>query len=1842
MAAPIEIPGIELLEELGHGTYSVVYRARRGDAYYAVKIPLRNETGIKRQILGRRFRREAVALARLRHPLLPRVMEVGTVDRSPYIIMELAKGETLANRLLHSRLSEAETVELGCQLAKALVQVHQSGLVHRDIKPRNIVFDSRTRQIRLVDFGFAASIDAAFRILEPVGTLEYAAPEQVSDIRQRVDGRADLYAVGCVLYECLTGSPPFTELDPKRLLHQHSKYQLPDIREVVPSVSASVALILQHLLARNPDDRYPSAAALLFDLEHIDEMGSGQKVRPSSAQAASAPVPLLGRSEQLGRLHLAWSEAEASIERTVVIRGPAGSGKTRLARALTDHVVDSGRRVLSAGCHAWDPRPFSAIREILEGYAQVDRALSPEARSALTAHVLRLAGDLAPLLKVISPELASLFPDAAAVPQSHDAQHIFVEGLAEFLSKLFRRVGPAVLFVDDLQWLDNSSRRVLRRAIDRASGSSMLYLFATRSEPGLVPEEDRFLAGLQPERLTVGKLEESDAFHLIGAYLGESSLDADLVRSVMRLSDGTPLSTLEIIRMMLDDGLLMPSWGRWRFDVEAVSKMNLPQSALGVLERRIASFDEMTRATLSAAAVVGMSFPDKLLPLVCDLEEGHTTAALAEARRAMLIEPNRLGIHQFVHDSVREVLLKTIEPKAKQELHQRIAEAMDTLGLGGDQVSSWSLPAAAGPREARGMGRDEPDDVSLDARYALASHFALGVPGRTPQRAYEANVAAARLAYSSFDNDRAVAFFRAAEQSAKLLPPRPDPELDLLVGEAQLRIGSLDQSLEQFGRVLAASPDPLQQALALSRRAWIYQLQLDSRRAWDALGQAFAKLGKPPPTDSFWRAIGSLIFWSIWRVFSHRTVDDPLERRKLEAVSSLYYQAARLASLDEKPIRIVKSAFTGVVPAERLGPSTALARMYATLSFVFTALGRRKTGRKYLLLSEGIARSTGDPVSIALALQIHTATAAWEGNLQDSLEAGKRCLDEYGHWRELSEYCVVAYNQQTLLTIAGRCAEAWLWMERVVDKVKHHEGAAFLIELAELGAHATLTSLGREHEAESLLGKLRALTLRVSPNSGFYTMTYGPRVRLFTECGKLGPEFEALVLEFQSKRFNPKRVHLTVAEYYIHVAHARVHAVLRAEPAERPTRIAQLAPAVRDLTAATRITIIRAHALVIEGYFATFEGGAKNARKAERLFAAAELLGQKESAPWVLYAVHRGRAHLLRAGGLEDAARDQAKMAETLANEHGMTYRVQWIREEFGLRRRRRPDPSSTLTTALDPSQARIDSSSGQLRALVRISQATRQELEPEHQARVILDELVYSVRGERAFLFLAASDGAVQENPLRFYVGRTAGAQDTAGIDPHVKAMADAATSPVGSDERSSQPALPYLIRSTAQRAALAVRLVLRDTTVGAVCLDRELSRGAFTDADGELLATLAGQIPVALELARALGFRHRADEELQRAQTLHAMGRLADGVARDFSQMVSQIRSSTDALMSGVPVGLAESIKAIEAAAARADDLVRELVAFSKSESSDTEPLNINDRLRHSSSLFRELLGDSTGLAVRTDPDLKWVKVDPSIVDQMLVTLIVRARDSMPQGGSVVIETANVAVNEKDAARHPLAAAGDYVMLSVSDTGKAIDHAAQRQLFEPFPSAGGIDSESGLALATLYRNVSTCGGFIDVKSVPVEGTTFRIFLPKTSERVGAKLSLGDAPMLPNGTETLLLVEHEPIVSDAIGRALKGLGYRVLRASDGIEALKIVARRYLEIDMVITDLILPGMNGLELGRELVKMRKAIKILYLSTANGALATRGIASEKVEFLQKPVRQEVLARRVRGMLDGRVAS
>jgi predicted Ser/Thr protein kinase len=470
--AEVAIPGLELQGELGRGVHSVVYKAQQSGVSYAVKLPLQGETGAKAKLLTQRFLREAVALARVPHPALPAVLEVGQVERVPYVVMEFVSGETLADRLRRGALREPEVIQLGRRLADALAQIHAAGLVHRDVNPKNIVFDARDDAVRLVDFGFSASWVAGMRADASPAALAYTAPEQFSAARERVDGRADLYSLGCVLFECLTGSPPFSDLDPKRLLHQHANLPAPDPETFVRRVSKPLAALLLRLLARNPDERGLSAGMLRDDLRLLDraagERADADDVRVVKGDEAIGPI--LGREHEVARLCDLWDEAKQGASRVIVIRGAPGSGKTRLVDGLLAQARAESCAAIAATCQQIDPKPFSTIRQLLEAHLHSYDALPAPSRLRSIARLRTIAGDLAPLLAVISPALARVFENSAT-PHAAEAQHLFAEGLADFLGKLLLELGPTLVVVDDLQWIDASSRRVLARIVDKKPSS---------------------------------------------------------------------------------------------------------------------------------------------------------------------------------------------------------------------------------------------------------------------------------------------------------------------------------------------------------------------------------------------------------------------------------------------------------------------------------------------------------------------------------------------------------------------------------------------------------------------------------------------------------------------------------------------------------------------------------------------------------------------------------------------------------------------------------------------------------------------------------------------------------------------------------------------------------------------------------------------------------------------------------------------------------------------------------------------------------------------------------------------------------------------------------------------------------------------------------------------------------------------------------------------------------------------------------------------------------------------------------------------------------------------------
>jgi PAS domain S-box-containing protein len=384
----------------------------------------------------------------------------------------------------------------------------------------------------------------------------------------------------------------------------------------------------------------------------------------------------------------------------------------------------------------------------------------------------------------------------------------------------------------------------------------------------------------------------------------------------------------------------------------------------------------------------------------------------------------------------------------------------------------------------------------------------------------------------------------------------------------------------------------------------------------------------------------------------------------------------------------------------------------------------------------------------------------------------------------------------------------------------------------------------------------------------------------------------------------------------------------------------------------------------------------------------------------------------------------------------------------------------------------------------------------------------------------------------------------------------------------------------------------------------------------------------------------RKQLEEQFHQAQKMEAVGRLAGGVAHDFNNLLTAILGSADLALESLTPGAAEreEIEEIRKAALRAADLTRQLLAFSRQQVIAPAVLNPNAVVADMDKLLRRLLGEDVALRTVLGLDVGSVKADPNQLEQVLMNLAVNARDAMPTGGKLTIETRNVELDHEYVRGHLSAQPGPYVMLAVSDTGVGMDAATQGRIFEPFFTTKERGKGTGLGLATVYGIVKQSNGWIWVYSEPGQGTTFKVYLPRVTE-AAAPATPSPAPAVPvRGSETILVVEDDEMIRHLVQKVLKSNGYTVLVAGDGIEAERLAGAHPDTIHLLMTDVVLPGLNGREVARRLVVQRPGIKVLYLSGyTDDAIVHHGILEPGVAFLQKPFTPAVLGRKVREVLD-----
>jgi signal transduction histidine kinase/CheY-like chemotaxis protein len=381
---------------------------------------------------------------------------------------------------------------------------------------------------------------------------------------------------------------------------------------------------------------------------------------------------------------------------------------------------------------------------------------------------------------------------------------------------------------------------------------------------------------------------------------------------------------------------------------------------------------------------------------------------------------------------------------------------------------------------------------------------------------------------------------------------------------------------------------------------------------------------------------------------------------------------------------------------------------------------------------------------------------------------------------------------------------------------------------------------------------------------------------------------------------------------------------------------------------------------------------------------------------------------------------------------------------------------------------------------------------------------------------------------------------------------------------------------------------------------------------------------------------------QKLLQTERLAVVGQLAGGIAHDFNNHLTAILGVSELLLrtSSLRKGVRQDIQSIQSAGKRASDLVKQLLTFSRKQMINAENLSLNDVIHAVRKLLQRLIGEDIDLLIHPTSDLKQVRLDPGQVEQIIMNLAVNARDAMPRGGKLLIETSNILLDEAYCDSKQLSLLpGEYVLLAVTDNGKGMTEEVRHKIFEPFFTTKEKGCGTGLGLASVYGIVKQAKGDILVYSEPGIGTTFKIFLPAVQEYQERKRKAPVAPKkLPRGSETILLVEDEDSVRDFTAKLLSRQGYRVVEAREGREAIEKVQSLNSPIDLLMTDVVMPHMDGHDLASRLSKMYDGIKVLYMSGySNTFIASRGMIQQGKAFLQKPFTVESLSVKVRDIID-----
>ncbi|MDC0714379.1 ATP-binding protein [Stigmatella sp. ncwal1] len=906
-----------------------------------------------------RLEHEAAVLEELDSAFLQPVLHLGSTGELLYLVTPYLPGETLQERLMHGSLTPAEVLTLGQCLLVGLVEAHRHGVIHRDVKPSNIIVEGAPLdRATLVDFGLARSerLDPSLRDL-PVGTARYLSPEQAGLLNRAVESTSDLYSVGIVLFEALSGRPAFDGTTVGDVLRQHLGAR-PKLRSGGVEVPRALEELVGRLLQTDPADRYQSAESALADLRALDEALSHGEAEPELVtgvhdQRRSLTEPsFVGRQEELAVLERELERTHVEPGRLVIVEAESGGGKSWLLEEFAARAVNHRAWVLQG--QAVDQsamRPFQLFSGVAAGIAasaQEQPALAETLRQRLAGQEAALCTALPQLEPVLGPPVQqNLGPESFGESRG-------IRALTSLLSALGTPAEPALVLLDDAQWADELTLRALenwQQAIQQ-TGSHMLLVVSFRSEE---VGAGHVLRRLKPSaHLRLATFGAAEVTHMAESMAG--ALPPEATELVARLSEGNPFMASAVLHGLVEDGALVAGPEGWQVDPGAMAHVRSSRQAASFLVRRLKLLPEESLRLLSVGAVLGKSFDLDRVEALSGSERENILTALDEPRRRHMLWEESRGRYTFVHDKLREALLGLMGPQERQELHRLTARTI-----------------AAG---------EQGDPFELAYHFDAAGENTLALP--------HALVAAER-ARQQFALEAAEFNYRIAERGAVNAGASTRYRIASGLGDVLMLRGRYDAAQQQLELAQQLAGEPVEQA-----RMWAKLGELAFKRGITdegnaALEKGLRLLGRWVPGSDAMLGLGAV--WELGVQAGHTLVPQLwLARRPLEDSAEdllavhIYSRMAYGYWYHRGRMAVLWAHLRGMNIAERYPPTPELAQSYSEHSPVATVLPWFRRAIAYVDKSLRMRREMGDVWGQGQSLHFYGLAFYCSGRFEECIE----------------------------------------------------------------------------------------------------------------------------------------------------------------------------------------------------------------------------------------------------------------------------------------------------------------------------------------------------------------------------------------------------------------------------------------------------------------------------------------------------------------------------------------------------------------------------------------------------------------------------------------------------------------------------------------------------------------------------------------------------------------------------------------------------------------------------------------------------------------------------------------